>query len=172
MSHHTRTRLTLARTLAACVAVAVIGGCTSADSTTGLGTPKLTVATDTVQGTGQLAELQQRRAAWVARGITDYRVQLQKSCFCGGDVTRPVLVEVRGGAVSKVWDLETTKRVADISLYPTITGLFDAAIAKRSAGDNVTVAYDAALGTPVRLEIGTVANDAGVQYFLSGILIL
>jgi len=85
---------------------------------------------------------------------------------------RPVLIEVRGGVISKVWDLETTNPIADVSLYSTITGLFDAAIAERSRGGNVTVAYDASLGTPVRLEIGTVANDAGVMYFLSPVTIL
>ena len=169
MSHRTSTSPHYVCAIAAWVVVAAIIGCSGADRETGLGTPRLTSARDTIQGTGQLAELQQRRAAWVARGIADYRVQLQKSCFCGGDITRPVLIEVRGGAVSKVWDLETAKPVADISLYPTITGLFDAAIAERSRGGNVTVSYDAALGTPVRLEIGTVANDAGVQYFLSSV---
>lgn len=167
MTGHSIASYLLARTAAVSIAAAAFVGCATSDPATGLGTPQLSVVKDTVQGTGALAELQQRRAAWVARGVNDYRVQLRKSCFCVSDVTRPVLIEVRGGAVSKVWDLETKKPVANTSLYPTITALFDAAIAERERNGNVTVAYDAALGTPVRLEIGTVANDAGVMYFLS-----
>ena len=172
MSHLTRIFRFPVHALAASVAAMTIVGCRSADRPTGLGTQSLTIAADTIPGTGQLAELQQRRAAWVARGIDDYRVQLRKSCFCGSDITRPVLIEVRGGVVAKVWDLETAKPVSNISVYPTITGLFDAAIAERSRGGNVSVSYDTALGTPARLEIGTVANDAGVLYFLSSVVIL
>ena len=141
----------------------------AADGATGLRTNQVSVPSDTVPGTGQLSELQQKRAAWVARGINDYRFELRISCFCAGDITRPVLVEVRGGAVSKVWDLETVNPVRDVSPYKTITGLFDAAIAERSRGGNVSVAYDRTFGIPVRLEVGTIANDAGVLYLLGGI---
>ena len=160
-----RTRLSLA---AVFVVVATVG-CTDAAPQTGLGSQQLAISPDTLPGTGSLSELQQHRAAWLARGINDYRVQLQISCFCGGDITRPVLIEVRGGVVTKVWDLEKSKPVADITPYPSVTKLFDAAIAERSRGGNVTVAYDQALGIPIRLEVGTVANDAGVMYFLSGL---
>jgi hypothetical protein len=126
------------------------------------------VSADTVPGTGQLAELQERRAAWVARGIADYRVQLRISCFCAGTITRPVLIEVRRGVVSKVWDLETSKVVADVTPYPTITALFDKAIAERTRGGHVSVAYDTAIGFPARMEIGTIANDAGTLYYFAG----
>jgi hypothetical protein len=132
-------------------------------------TAQIAMSADTVQGTASLSELQQRRAAWVVRGITDYRVQLRIVCFCGSEVTRPVVVEVRGGAVAKVSDLETGKPATALTTYPTITGLFDAAIAERSRGGFVSVAYDTAAGLPVRLEIGTLANDAGTQYQVSGL---
>jgi len=149
------------------IAVAAVG-CGNGTTPSGLGTTQLSVSADTVPGTGQLAELQQRRAAWVARGIDDYRVQLHILCFCGGDITRPVLVEVRRGAVVGVLDLETAKPVANLTAYPTITRLFDMAIAERSRGGHVSVAYDRATGIPVRLEIGTIANDAGTLYGLGG----
>ena len=77
-----------------------------------------------------------------------------------------MLLEVRGGAISKVLDLETAKPVADLSRYPTITGLFDRAIEMRSGGGNVSVAYDKALGYPARLEVGTIANDAGTVFYV------
>jgi hypothetical protein len=106
----------------------------------------------------------------VARGIADHRFQLQISCFCGSEITRPVLVEVRGGAVSRVLDLETGKPVANNYAYPTVTKLFDDAIAERSRGGNVSVAYDQTSGIPARLEVGTIANDAGVLYYLSALI--
>jgi hypothetical protein len=135
----------------------------------GLGAKQIVAATDTIAGTGQLNELQQKRAAWVARGIKDYRVQLAIMCFCRTGVTRPVLVEVRKGAVAKVWDLETAKVLTDIEPYPSITALFDQAIDQRSGGGNVSVTYDRELGFPVRIEIGTIANDAGRVFTLGAL---
>ena len=151
------------------VAIAAAACADAADGATGLRTNQVSVPSDTLTGTGQLSELQQKRAAWVARGITDYRFELRISCFCVGDITRPVLVEVRGGAVSKVWDLETVNPIRDLSPYRTITALFDAAIAERARGGNVSVAYDRTFGIPVRLEVGTIANDAGVLYLIGGL---
>jgi hypothetical protein len=149
--------------------VCALGGADRTD-TTGLGTPFVSVSTDTIPGTGELSELQQHRAAWVARGINDYRYQLRISCFCGGVITRPVLIEVRGGVVASVWDLETAKPVTEKVLFPTVTSLFDNAIAERSRGGNVSVSYDRAMGIPARLEVGTVANDAGVLYIVGGLI--
>lgn len=143
--------------------------CADDRTQTGLGPQPLAVAGDTVRGTGSLSELQQRRAAWIARGVSDYRMQLQLSCFCGGQITRPVVVEVRGGLVAKVSDRETGQPVTNVAPYPTITGLFDKAIAERSSGGFVSVTYDRTLGLPVRLEVGTLANDAGTLYLLSGL---
>ena len=151
------------------VSVAATAGtlaCSNGSTPSGLGTQQLSVSADTVTGTGQLNELQERRAAWVARNIADYRVQLRISCFCGGTITRPVLIEVRRGAVAKVWDLETSKLVGDVTPYLTITQLFDKAIEERTRGGHVSAAYDRAIGFPARIEIGTVANDAGTLYFL------
>jgi len=162
----TTQRVRLRTYLLAFVATTAAFACRESSVPAGLGVNEIAVPADTVTGNGQLNELQQRRAAWIAQGIDDYRVQLRISCFCGGDIRRPVLVEVRRGAVSKVWDLETAKPVTNLELYPSITTLFDRAIAERSQGGNVSVAYDGGLGFPVRLEIGTIANDAGTLYFL------
>ena len=72
------------------------------------------------------------------------------------------------GAVrsTKVWDLESAKPVTNLEPYPSIMQLFDRAVEQRSQGGNVSVAYDRAVGFPVRLEIGTIANDAGTVYML------
>ena len=164
----TYTPRTTLRLLAALSVLAVVA-CSENTTPAGLGTQQLSVAGDTVVGSGQLSELKQRRAAWVARGINDYQFQLRISCFCIPDFTRPVLIEVRGGAVARVWDLETARPVTTVSSYPTITTLFDRAVAERSReGGYVSVAYDATYGFPARIEIGTLANDAGTLYLLGG----
>jgi hypothetical protein len=151
----------------ATIVTAASVGCDDDSRATGLQTLQPSLAGDTISGTGQLAELQQRRASWVARKIDDYRFQLAISCFCGSEITRPVVIQVRQGAVTSVVDVQTNKPVTNKSLYPTITALFDAAIAERSRGGSVSVAYDRVIGIPARLEVGTVANDAGVLYFIS-----
>ncbi|HEX6054024.1 MAG TPA: DUF6174 domain-containing protein [Gemmatimonadaceae bacterium] len=152
------------------LATIATAACASNDTTpVGIGATQLSVSADTVAGTGELAELQQRRAAWLARGIDDYQVQLQIVCFCAGDIRRPVVLEVRKGAVTKVWDLETGRLVPDVSPYPSITTLFDRAIETRSSGGHVSVAYDGTLGFPARIEIGTLANDAGTMYTLGAL---
>jgi uncharacterized protein DUF6174 len=150
--------------------IAVSIGCADESPATGLDVQQAVASRDTIPGTGELSELQARRATWVSRGIDDYRFTLQISCFCGGDITRPVLIEVRGGAIAKVRDVATGKAIANVSAYPTITRLFDAAIAERSRGGNVSVTYDEPLGIPARLEVGTIANDAGVLYFVGSVM--
>ena len=167
MSAHLAASIRLAGLIAAGVAIAGALACSDDSPTADLPVQQSLALGDTVTGSGQLAELQQHRAAWLLRGIDDYRFQLQISCFCGAEITRPVVIEVRAGEITKVEDLASGKPVADISAYPTITMLFDAAIDMRSGGGNVSVAYDRTLGIPVRLEVGTIANDAGTQYFLS-----
>ena len=155
--------------VSAIVCAAVSASACSDQPTTGLGTPTIVSPKNTIPGTGQLAELEQRRAEWIARRIDDYRFQLRITCFCAGDITRPVLVEVRNGAITKVWDLETGRTVSNTSGYLTITGLFDAAIAELQnprRGGRVRVTYETTLGIPAFLEVGTLENDAGVAYQL------
>jgi len=157
----------LARFATACVAIAGVVACFDDSPTADINAQPSLVLGDTVTGSGQLSELQQHRAAWLLRSISDYRFQLQISCFCGAEITRPVVVEVRAGEITKVEDLATGRAVADLSPYPTITKLFDAAIDERTRGGIVSVAYDRTLGIPVRLEVGTLASDAGTIYLLS-----
>ena len=155
---------------AATIAIAAAVACSDDSPTARLEARQALMAGDTITGSGQLSELREHRAAWVSHGIDDYRFQLRISCFCGGDITRPVVIEVRDGAIATVEDLETGKAVDDVSVYPTITKLFDAAIAERAGGGHVSVAYDQALGIPVRLEVGTLANDAGILYLVGSLV--
>ena len=160
----------LVRLFAAWVVIGGAAACSDDSPTADLNAQQALTHADTVTGSGQLSELQQHRAAWLLRRIDDYRFQLQISCFCGAEITRPVAIEVRGGAITKVEDLATGRPVAQVSAYPTITKLFDAAIDERSRGGSVSVAYDRTLGIPVRLEVGTLANDAGTLYLVSNLV--
>ena len=170
MSAHFGQSNRLGRLVAACVAIAGATACSNDSPTVDINAQQTLTLADTITGSGQLSELRQRRAAWLLRRIDDYRFQLQISCFCGAEITRPVVIEVHGGAITRVEDLATGKPVADVSAYPTITKLFDAAIDERSRGGSVSVTYDRTLGIPARLELGTIANDAGTQYFLSNLV--
>jgi hypothetical protein len=152
------------------LATVAVVSCGDDSVATRLQTLQSSSASDTVSGTGQLAELQERRATWVARKIDNYQFRLRISCFCAGEITHPVLIEVRQGAVATVLDLETGRPVTDKSRYLSITGLFDAAIAERSRGGHVSAAYDRVIGIPVRLEVGTIANDAGLLYYVSSFI--
>jgi hypothetical protein len=160
----------LVRLVTVCVAIGGVVACSDDTPGIGLKPQQGITAGDSITGSGDLSELRERRAAWLAHGIDDYRFQLQISCFCGAQITRPVVIEVRGGAIATVQDLETGNPVADVSAYRTITKLFDAAIAERSGGGYVSVAYDRTLGIPVRLEVGTLANDAGILYLVSSLV--
>ena len=171
MNTHFAQSSRLLRLVGACVAIGGAVACSSDNSPgTGLKAQQSITLADTITGSGDLSELQEHRAAWASHGIDDYRFQLQISCFCGGQITRPVVIEVRGGAIAKVQDLESGNAVPDVSAYPTITKLLDAAIAERSSGGYVSVAYDRTLGIPVRLEVGTLANDAGILYLVSSLV--
>ena len=169
MSAHFAQSNRLLRVVAVCVAM--VGAVACSDDTPGIGVKAQQAITpgDTITGSGEVSELRAHRAGWLSHRIDDYRFQLQISCFCGGQITRPVVIEVRGGAIAKIQDLETGHPVTDVSPYPTITKLFDAAIAERSGGGYVSVAYDRTLGIPVRLEVGTLANDAGILYLVTSL---
>ena len=105
MNTHFAQSSRLLRLVGACIAIG--GAVACSDNTPGIGLkPQQGItAGDSITGSGDLTELRERRAAWLAHGIDDYRFQLQISCFCGAQITRPVVIEVRGGAIATVQDL-------------------------------------------------------------------
>ena len=110
MSAHFAQSNRLVRLAAACVAIAGAVACSDDSPTADPNAQMALTLGDTITGSGQLSELQQHRAAWLLRGIDDYRFQLQISCFCGAEITRPVVIEVHGGAIATVEDLATGSR--------------------------------------------------------------
>ena len=89
-----------------------------------------------------------RRAAWRARHITDYRIQIAVGCFCPWPET-PAIVVVRGGVLVALDDTSGKsmgKPREPWSLY-TVDALFDAVEQGAGAGsahrsDVIEVVYD------------------------------
>jgi hypothetical protein len=94
-------------------------------------------------------EAQARRAAWRARGITDYRIRVAAGCFCPWPQT-PAILEVRGGVAAQLRD--TAGRAMGPMREPwsiyTVEGLFDLVEQAARGSDILEVAYDAVLGYP------------------------
>jgi hypothetical protein len=99
-----------------------------------------------------LRELATRRAAWAARGIVDYQLQVAVGCFCPWP-SYPAIIEVRHGAVVALRD--TTGRSMGEPREPwsvnTVPGLFDAVEQGARRDDVFEVAYDSVYGYPALL---------------------
>jgi hypothetical protein len=101
-------------------------------------------------GPGGLDGPQRPQALWEAQGYDHYRYTLQVGCFCMTDVTRPVVIEVRDGAVASITyaDDGAPADPALFARYDTIDDLF-------------TVIAEAASQNPARLDV-TYAAETGV----------
>jgi hypothetical protein len=103
-------------------------------------------------------------AAWEG---ADYKYDFQRICYCAGGVTTPVTIHVRNGRVARVHKRPSGEDVTSLpdAEWPTIEDLFERiAKARRFGEKNLVVRYDAELGYPTFIEIGTISNDAGVVY--------
>ncbi len=119
-------------------------------------------------GSPSEAAVQEQR--WQAAGIADYRYDFQQECFCVREQVQPVTIEVRGGEMRRVMTRETGEDLATLPnlQWPTIDGLFSTiAEAEEQGRQPLTVEYDPELGYPTRIEIGSLAADAGVIYTAS-----
>ena len=113
---------------------------------------------------------QQQR--WQAANVDDYRFHFQQQCFCVREQVQPVIIEVRDGQIARVLSRETGQEVArgeNLRWY-TIADLFGLVSEARQNGrEPLVVRYDPQLGYPTHIEIGTLANDAGVIYSASNL---
>jgi Family of unknown function (DUF6174) len=93
-----------------------------------------------------------RRAAWRARHISDYQIEIAVGCFCPWP-SHPAILEVRNGvavALSDTLGKTMGKLREPWSLY-TVEGLFDAAEQGARRDDVVEVAYDPRYDYPARI---------------------
>jgi hypothetical protein len=110
--------------------------------------------------------LEQSLALWRAQGYDGYRFEYRHRCFCVSEVIQPVVIVVRGGAKVSVTYVATGLPVPPERLdqYLTVEELFALARQAMTEAASVTVAYDAALGYPTRLDIDwrrDIADDEG-----------
>ena len=96
------------------------------------------------------------KALWEAQELASYRYTLQVGCFCLVEMTRPVVIEVRDGAVASVTYADDGS-AADPMLfeqYDSVEDLF-AVIGEAEAQNpaRLDVTYDEALGVPLSVDI-------------------
>lgn len=108
------------------------------------------------------------RAAWAALEIRDYRFDFERQCFCVREAVEPVTIDVRSGEIAAVRSRSTGDEilVSDMVQWHTVEELFRLIEEAEAEGQDVRVEYDT-LGYPRRIEIGSLAADAGVIYTIS-----
>lgn len=88
-------------------------------------------------------ELEAHRAAWRARRITDYRLQVAVGCFCPWP-KHPLVLDVRDGRITQL--LDSLGKPAGKPREPwsryTVEGLFDAVESGLQRDDAIAVVYD------------------------------
>jgi Family of unknown function (DUF6174) len=117
------------------------------------------------EGDGSATELHARWAQWRTIGPRSYDYELHRGCFCTTEYVTPAWVEVRDGRVIRANALEGG-RALRLELFEPIDSLFVRAIRMAESGGHVAVSYHPHLSYPASLEIGTIANDAGVMYVI------
>jgi hypothetical protein len=109
-----------------------------------------------LQGASDALAAAQRR--WAAGGLTSYDFTVQRLCFCGDVVTRPVTVGVRGGSFSGIAYADSGT-AADTSLFRdflTMDRLFAFLRQQLDAKPDTLVAdYDPQLGYPTSVFAGS-----------------
>ncbi len=98
-----------------------------------------------------LRDVQVRRAAWRARGISDYRIRIATRCFC--PFSPPTILEVRGAVPVALRD--SMGRSAGPPREPyafTIEGLFDL-IERAAQNDELVEVSYSCLGYPASVGV-------------------
>lgn len=94
-------------------------------------------------------EVQVRRAAWRARGITDYSIRIAVGCFCPWP-SNPAILEVKGGVAHALRD--TTGRPFGKLREPwsayTVEALFNMVEESARRSDVLEVSYDPSFDYP------------------------
>ena len=108
------------------------------------------------------------RATWAAQEIQDYRFDFERQCFCVREAVEPVTIDVRSGEIAAVRSRSTGEEMpmSDMVQWYTVEELFRLIDEAEAEGQDVRVEYDT-LGYPRRIEIGSLAADAGVIYTIS-----
>jgi hypothetical protein len=111
-----------------------------------------------------LRDLAVHQAQWVAKGISDYRISIERSCFCPQAVYD---ITVVGGIVTKVTNDGAPVAPAEVQGIPkTVTELF-ALVAGLPPQAKVSVDYDADFGYPSRISVDPIAEAVDDEYTIN-----
>ena len=120
----------------------------------------------------RLDELESHREQWHEADIQDYSMEFRASCFCGGEFTELVTVEVLQDTIRSVTVVSTGLPVEHmpIDAWLTVEDLF-AAVEQAILGDadELQVTYDPELGYPefvfIDREEMAIDEEMGYQVF-------
>lgn len=114
-------------------------------------------------------ETNAKQKLWNDQAIAHYKFVVQKSCFCGPDITQPLRIEVQNGQAVSVVNADTGVVVSNsqfdsINTIDKLFVLIRAAVTKPVA--KIEVHFDGAQGFPIFISIDNIANavDDEVSY--------
>jgi hypothetical protein len=116
--------------------------------------------------------LAEGEAKWAARGFGDYSIEMRRSCFCAPEVNVWARVEVVGGTVVRVTQLETGEIITDSrrTYWDTVEELFSTLRETDEADwlEDIEFTLDPVLGYPAEIRWISTPNvqDAGATQFL------
>jgi hypothetical protein len=113
-------------------------------------------------------EFQSARALWQSHAVANYDYTLRRECFCPMEVTQPMRVQVRGGAVTSATSVATGAAI-DVQHVKTVDQIFSEIEGTLSNGKVLGASYDATFGFPVEARLDRIVNaiDDEGNYFIS-----
>jgi len=108
-----------------------------------------------------LAEVARNQAIWVVKGPANYRMTIERQCFCP---QAQYVITVADGVVTKVTRDGDPVGPAEVQGLPkTVPELFAVAAALPPEA-SATIEYDPDLGYPTRISVDPIANAIDDEY--------
>lgn len=103
---------------------------------------------------GERAALDDARARWASSGMTAYRTEETRVCFCAEEARGPVTIRVSGGAVQRTYADGRAVAASAAPLFPTVAELFEEIESALDEGAHqVDARYDPVTGAPLEVYI-------------------
>lgn len=130
-------------------------------------TTKPKVVVEAVSEKDVAAEMRANKEKWLSYGITDYKIEMQKICFCSKDAVRLMIFDVVGNKINEVRYADTGE-IVDAKNYSednTVVGLFnlvEGSISKNP--EEISIIYDERYGYIKQLSIDFQQNIADDEF--------
>jgi hypothetical protein len=117
----------------------------------------------------ELEELRANRAKWEQIAPASYSYVLQRSCFCGTEMSAPVRITVVNGVRQSAVYVESGAPMRSdwLHFFPTMEGLFDMLEEEIREADEIEITYDAARGNPTLVSVDAMENAIDDEYGLT-----